>query len=163
MGWIQKKKSSSNPQTFGVNEVRRSCNGLKRQISVTINIKTWQTSIHCPLTNIPKCPVVLPSGQTEFSTRNKGHGHHIKLKLVRPRAQANWLKEDFKRHFVFAKKKPTTIWTTREYPGLLRQSLKFREIASSHSECSQNALFQTTEFSFTFEIITQRPRCISKK
>ena len=47
---------------------------------------------------------------------------------------------------------------TRYYPGLLRQSLKFLKIASSH----KNAVFQAPEFPFMFGIITQRQRHKSK-
>ena len=47
----------------------------------------------------------------------------------------------------------TTLYT-RYYPGLLRQSLKFRKIAST----DKNAVFQAPEFPLTFGIINQRQR-----
>ena len=51
-----------------------------------------------------------------------------------------------------------TLYYTRDYPGLLRQSLKFRETASSHSEkCS----FQAHIFSFyVWDHISEGKACI---
>ena len=56
---------------------------------------------------------------------------------------------------LFKTKLPGQLYgITRYYPGLLRQSLKSRKIASS----DKNAVFQAPEFPFTFGIINQRQR-----
>ena len=46
-------------------------------------------------TKVSSCFAICTGRQAEFSTRNKGHGHHIELKLVRSGVQANWLKWPF--------------------------------------------------------------------